>query len=111
MRGTYMESRPRFYDGPSFIAAESNRNGGISNCNVIRHERKKSWHGRGKLREERTREWVERENEKKEGGWERTGGCRTKDKECGTQGVTRISFDGITWRLRAGTVIALVVYR
>lgn len=24
--------------------------------------------------------------------------------------VTRISFDGITWRLRAGTVIALVAY-
>lgn len=38
-------------------------------------------------------------------------GCRTKNKECGTQGVTRISFDGITWRLRTGTVIALVVYR
>jgi len=42
---------------------------------------------------------------------ERERGCRTKDKECGTHGVTRISFDGITWRLRAGTVIALVVYR
>lgn len=42
---------------------------------------------------------------------ERERGCRTKDKECGTQGVMRISFDGITWRLRAGTVIALVVYK
>lgn len=45
---------------------------------------------------------------RKEGERERG---RTKDKECGAQGVTRISFDGITWRLRAGTVIALVVYR
>lgn len=36
MRGIYAKSRPRFYDRPSFIAAESNRNGGISNCNVIR---------------------------------------------------------------------------
>lgn len=39
VRGTFAASRPRFYDGPSFTAAESNRNGGISNCNVIRHER------------------------------------------------------------------------
>lgn len=35
-RGAYAKSRPRFYDRPSFTAAESNRNGGISNCNVIR---------------------------------------------------------------------------
>lgn len=42
---------------------------------------------------------------------EEEGSIRTKDKECGSQGVTRISFDGITWRLRVGTVITLVVYR
>lgn len=56
-------------------------------------------------------EWVadgEKEGKREK---DREGGCRTKDKECGTQGVTRISFDGITWRLRTGTVIALVVYR
>lgn len=47
----------------------------------------------------------EREREEEEGS------VRTKDKECGSQGVTRISFDGITWRLRVGTVITLVVYR
>lgn len=36
--------------------------GGISNCNIIRHERKKlARDGRGgKMREERTEEWVER---------------------------------------------------
>lgn len=49
---------------------------------------------------------AEREREREE-----EGSIRTKDKECGSQGVTRISFDGITWRLRVGTVITLVVYR
>lgn len=49
--------------------------------------------------------WVENQREEEEGR------IRTKDKECGSQGVTRISFDGITWRLRVGTVITLVVYR
>ena len=41
----------------------------------------------------------------------REGKPRTKDKECRSQKVTRISFDEITWRLRVGTVIAFVVYR
>lgn len=52
--------------------------------------------------------WVEKQRERER---EEEGSIRTKDKECGSQGVTRISFDGITWRLRVGTVITLVVYR
>lgn len=95
---------------PSFTAAESNRNGGISNCNVIRGKSERGWRGGEEDGgEEEKEEWLE--DRGKEGGRERERGCRTKDKECGTQGVTRISFDGITWRLRAGTVIALVVYK
>jgi len=98
------ESRPRFYDRPSFTAAESNRNRGISNCNVIRDKSKRGWRG---TEREKNEEWVE--DREKEEGRERERNCRTRDKECGIQGVTRISFDGITWRLRAGTVIALYI--
>lgn len=119
VRGTYAASRPRFYDGPNFTAAESNRNGGISNCNVIRHERAREAGAEQEEEEEeeevlvgRGRGWSGcRTGRKKKKEQRRKRGCRTKDKECGTQRVTRISFDGITWRLRAGTVIALVVYR
>lgn len=53
------------------------------------------------------------EDTMEDGGW-RTGErreTRTKYKECRSQRVTRISFDGITWRLRVGTVITFVVYR
>lgn len=104
MRDTYAKNRPRFYDRSSFTAAESNRNGGISNCNVIRGESERCWRGGD---EKRRSGW--RAERRKKG--ERERGCRTKDKECETQGVTKISFDGITWRLRVSTVIALVVYK
>lgn len=44
-----------FTTGPeSFTAVESNRNGGISNCNVIRHER-----GEAGVTETGVEEWVE----------------------------------------------------
>lgn len=96
---------PSLLRRPNFTAAKSNRNGGISNCNVIRQW----WRKREKE--------GEREAKQRGGGDDAVGGWRTrrrdawaKDKECGSQGVTRISFDGITWRLRVGTVITLVVY-
>lgn len=82
VRGTYAASRPRFYDGPSFTAAASNRNGGISNCNVIRHERAREAGAKQEEKEEeeevvlagrgRRVEWVE-DREKEEG--------RTEEKE------------------------------